>query len=106
MNKLRRTLGVVWAVSLLMLALAAPAAMAQSGQDGYVPPGPEVIDDTNQSDSSDDSQELGSPSSTDPDDSGSGGELPFTGLDLGLVALAGGSLLVLGFGMRRLTRAA
>ena len=95
MNKLRRTLGVVWAVSLLMLALAAPAAMAQSGQDGYVPPGPEVIDDTNQSDSS----------STDPDDSGSGGELPFTGLDLGLVALAGGSLLVLGFGMRRLTRA-
>lgn len=34
-----------------------------------------------------------------------GGSLPFTGLDLALIALAGGALVVVGVGMRRLTRA-
>lgn len=33
----------------------------------------------------------------------SGGSLPFTGADLGVVAAAGGLLLGLGFGLRRLT---
>ena len=32
-----------------------------------------------------------------------GGSLPFTGSDLGVVAAAGGLLLGLGFGLRRLT---
>lgn len=36
--------------------------------------------------------------------SSSGGALPFTGIDLALLAAMGGGLLVLGFGMRRLTR--
>jgi hypothetical protein len=35
----------------------------------------------------------------------SGGSLPFTGLDLALLALAGGALVVVGLGMRSLTRA-
>jgi hypothetical protein len=34
-----------------------------------------------------------------------GGRLPFTGLDLALLAVAGGALALLGVGMRRLTRA-
>ena len=34
-----------------------------------------------------------------------GGSLPFTGLDIALLALAGGALVVVGLGMRRLTRA-
>jgi hypothetical protein len=34
----------------------------------------------------------------------SGGQLPFTGLDLGLVALAGALLIVAGFGLQRATR--
>jgi hypothetical protein len=34
-----------------------------------------------------------------------GGSLPFTGLDLALLAMAGGVLVVVGVGMRRLTRA-
>jgi hypothetical protein len=33
-----------------------------------------------------------------------GGSLPFTGLDLGLMVGAGGMLLALGLGMRRLSR--
>jgi hypothetical protein len=34
-----------------------------------------------------------------------GGSLPFTGLDLALLALAGGALVVVGLGMRSLTKA-
>ncbi len=34
----------------------------------------------------------------------SGGSLPFTGLDVVLLVVAGGALLGLGLGMRRLTR--
>jgi len=34
----------------------------------------------------------------------SGGSLPFTGTDVALLVAAGGGLLVLGFGVRRLTR--
>jgi hypothetical protein len=36
---------------------------------------------------------------------GSSGSLPFTGLDLALIGAAGGLLVALGVGMRRLTRA-
>jgi hypothetical protein len=36
---------------------------------------------------------------------GSSSSLPFTGLDLALLVGAGGMLLAVGFGMRRLTRA-
>lgn len=34
-----------------------------------------------------------------------GGSLPFTGLDLALLALAGGALVIVGLGMRTLTKA-
>jgi hypothetical protein len=36
--------------------------------------------------------------------SGGSGQLPFTGLDLGVVALAGVLLIVAGFGLQRATR--
>jgi len=32
-----------------------------------------------------------------------GGSLPFTGADLGVLALAGGMLVLMGFGLRRMT---
>lgn len=40
----------------------------------------------------------------DPAEEGTGGSLPFTGTDVALLLAAGGGLLVLGFGVRRLTR--
>ena len=40
----------------------------------------------------------------DPAEEGTGGSLPFTGTDVALLLAAGGGLLVLGFGARRLTR--
>ena len=83
-----KTLPLLLVLSL-SLALAAPAAFAQSGQGGYIEEGPSIVDRTG-----------GDP----PGDDGSG-ELPFTGLDLGLLGVAGASLLLVGFGMRRMTRA-
>jgi hypothetical protein len=42
-------------------------------------------------------------SSTSPVKAQSGGNLPFTGADLGVLAAAGGLLMGFGFGLRRLT---
>ena len=75
------------------LALMVPsAALAQSTDDGYGGAGGIA----GQIDSG---GEEGAPVTT-ADESGS---LPFTGADLGVLAAAGGMLVLLGFGLRRLT---
>lgn len=104
----------------LILAMTAPAAFAQSGGDGYRTEGPSILDQSQGApdDSSADqpSNDQGAPASkSDSGNSGdsgdvksagsSGDSLPFTGLDLALVAAAGASLVLMGVGMRRLTRA-
>jgi hypothetical protein len=102
-----KTTIAVLATLLLTLALA-PASFAQSGRDGYSELGPSVIDQTDSG--TDPSANAGDPSSGDDTNPSadiadtSGGELPFTGLDLGLIVAAGASLMLLGVGMRRLTR--
>jgi hypothetical protein len=88
-----RNLVVFGALMVLMLAMAAPAANAQSSRDGYVEPGPATLN------------QVGGGGSQPQPQASSGGELPFTGLDVGLIAIAGVSLLLMGFAMRRLTRA-
>ncbi len=92
----------------LVLALMAPSAMAQSSQDGYIEEGPSVLDRT-EGDGGDTPADAPADTPADTSDAGepapSSEELPFTGLDLGLVAVAGASLMLLGVGMRRLTRA-
>lgn len=68
--------------------LALPAgAVAQSSEGGYNQPGGVVQDQIQPQPAPD-----------------QGGELPFTGLDLVLVATVGGVLVLLGFGIRRLAR--
>lgn len=93
-----------------VLALALPAsAFAQSSVDGY--------NDSNRvagleqgsggggggggNGSAPATASKSSPSSTQGSDDG--GKLPFTGADLGIIAGAGGLLLLLGFGLRRVT---
>lgn len=102
MNSLK-TFPLLLAV-LAAMALCAPAAFAQSSLDGYIEGGPSVIDETssgtNPGDGNGNGNATGTSSGTDPSAS-----LPFTGLDLGLIGIAGASLLVLGVGMRRMTRA-
>ena len=95
--KTKTTIAVLAAL-LLTLALAS-VAFAQSSQDGYIQEGPSVVDQTS---GNGDNPPVDNGNG---DDNASGGELPFTGLDLGLVAVAGASLMLLGVGMRRLTRA-
>jgi len=94
------------AFASISAVLAVPsAAFAQSSNDGYGGPG-NVVAGIEQSSGP------GNGSGTAPDtaaqtqptvQSQSSGNLPFTGSDLGVLAIAGGVLLALGFGLRRLT---
>jgi len=105
---MKNSLKAIPILLILLLALAAPAAFAQSGEGGYIQEGPSVIDRTGDGGGPDGG--TGSPEGNpagNPDgaDAGTSTELPFTGLDLGLLGVAGASLLLMGAGMRRMTRA-
>jgi hypothetical protein len=90
-------------VASIALAISAPAAFAQSAvQNGYSQPGGVIQSQVSN----------GNPSST-PEASTStpaaktqtsSSQLPFTGLDLGLVLAAGAMLLAAGLGIRRVSR--
>jgi hypothetical protein len=86
------------AIAVMVAALAPSAAFAQSGVDGYSGDNNVVaaLEDT-----SGNSGGGGNSSAATVEDTGS--SLPFTGADLGVLAGAGGLLLALGFGLRRLT---
>ncbi len=79
----------VSAALLCVLFLALPgAALAQSGTAGYEEQGSAV---------------QGVVNADDTGGGGSGGSLPFTGAELGVLAGAGGILVLLGFSLRRMT---
>jgi hypothetical protein len=92
-------------ISAAMLFGASPAFGVTSAQSGYSKPG--GIVETQIQNSGGGGDNPGSVVST-PERAtqakSNGGSLPFTGLDLVLVVAAGGLLLGLGLGMRRLTR--
>ena len=81
------------AVGIVGTMLAVPAqAMAQSPtKDGYSDSSVAVVN----------SDERGGSGHS---SSWSGDSLPFSGLDVALIVAMGGGLVLLGFGMRRLTR--
>jgi hypothetical protein len=91
-----KTIISVVAALAVVLAFAA-TSYAQSSVDGYNDSAGQIQQDVDQGGTGGSS---GSPVSAD-----SGGSLPFTGLDVALLAAAGGLLVAAGFGMRRLTRA-
>jgi hypothetical protein len=92
--------------------LALPAsAMAQSATEGYRPPGAAVQEQIQAAPAQAQEQVPSRPTPTPTPaqvtaaaPSRGAAELPFTGLDLALVVGAGGVLLLLGVGIRRLTR--
>ena len=84
-----KTIVSIIAALALMLALAA-TSYAEPAIDGY----------SDQAGAVQNNVDSGTVSGVDY-----GGSLPFTGLDLALLAGAGGLLGAAGFGMRRLTRA-
>ena len=91
MMRLRNiTIGLALCVALFV---AAPAFGQSSAENGYSQPAGSVQQQVGPSGSEDRSAK-----------SSEGGQLPFTGLDIALVAAAGGVLLAIGFGIRRLSR--
>jgi hypothetical protein len=89
--------------------MALPAgALAQSADTGYNVPGGVVQDQIQtqpaQAEDETDSTPPAVTAAAPPAQSDTG-DLPFTGFDLALVVGAGGVLLLLGFGIRRFTRA-
>jgi hypothetical protein len=91
-----KTIISIFAATVLALALATSAFAQSSSQDGYV-------DNKGQIQAQVDNGGPGGTSNT-PVATDRGGTLPFTGLDLAMLAVAGGVLVAAGFGMRRLTR--
>lgn len=102
----------LFAAVIVGALLALPAsAIAQdrsgSAQGNYIVPGGVVQDEIQTQPRNAESDDSTPPAATAaaPAQSNDGGELPFTGFDLALVLAAGGFLLLLGFGIRRFTRA-
>jgi hypothetical protein len=96
-SSIRRHPAVWLAAGLLVLALAAPSmATAQSPSDAQYQPSNHQI-----------SAAGGSPGNGSGPSAPSGrntiGSLPFTGLDIGVLALAAAALLGAGFALRRLS---
>jgi hypothetical protein len=93
----------------IMLAVGAPAAFAQQGSadDGYGEPAGLVQTQVTGGGDEQPATETSAPAKDSPATAtvtDNGGKLPFTGLDIAMMVGAGGLLLLLGFGMRRLTK--
>lgn len=95
-------------VAALALFAAVPAyAQNDPSVDGYGGPGGQIEDQVggDRDVAGDQGRGEAVPVSDVTAGDDDGGALPFTGLDLALLAMAGALLLGLGLGMRRLTRA-
>jgi hypothetical protein len=90
----------VGAVLCIALFVAAAPAYAQSAGSGYAEPAGSI---QQQLDSGSNDAHKVEASRVSTDDNG-GGTLPFTGLDIALVVAAGGVLLAMGLGIRRISR--
>ncbi len=84
-------------VLMLALVFAVPALAQDATQDGYSSDGPQAIEQTGGNGTS-----AGGSSGSGSSANGAA-ELPFTGVDLMLIAGLGVGLLGVGLGMRRLT---
>ena len=104
MTKTILSLAVVLALALPSAALAqSPGAQGYRGNDGITQG---IVESDGGGNGGNGAQGAGTSPSSDQRSTGSGsdgGSLPFTGADLGVLALAGGLLLLMGFGLRRMT---
>ncbi|HEX2127295.1 MAG TPA: hypothetical protein VHF45_12140, partial [Thermoleophilaceae bacterium] len=94
---------IVGAIVCASMLISAPA-FAQTASQGYSKPSGSIQERISTENTPNDPHDPPSVSVREAEESSSSGELPFTGRDLGLVVAAGGVLLAMGFGMRRLSR--
>jgi hypothetical protein len=92
----------VGAMLCIALFVAAGPAYAQSGQSAYAEPAGSVQQQIDNG--SNDAHKVSASKVSTSESSDNGSSLPFTGLDLALVVAAGGVLLAMGLGIRRLSR--
>ena len=93
MHKIKKTFAMAGVIALL----APAAAVAQASNEAYGGDGDVVAGLESGSGNDGGNNNATSPTATEGDN------LPFTGSDLGVLAAAGGALLGLGFGLRRMT---
>ena len=91
------TVGAMLCIALFVVA--GPAYAQSAAQNGYSEPAGSVQQQLGSG--SDDGRKVAASTVTKDD---SNGQLPFTGLDIALVVAAGGVLLAMGLGIRRLSR--
>ena len=94
------TVGAVLAAALAIAA--APAYAQSSAENGYSEPAGSVQQQLDPR--GDDDHAVASSNVSKDSDNSSGSKLPFTGLDIAFVVAAGGVLLAMGLGIRRLSR--
>ncbi len=94
---------IVGAIVCASMLICAPA-FAQTASQGYSKPSGSIQERISTERTPRDPHDPPSVSVREAEESTASGELPFTGRDLGLVVAAGGVLLAMGFGMRRLSR--
>ena len=92
---------IVGAIVCASMLISAPA-FAQTASEGYSKPSGSIQERI--STDRDPRDPHDPPSVAVREEASSSGELPFTGRDLGLVVAAGGVLLAMGVGMRRISR--
>jgi hypothetical protein len=91
---------IVGAILSASLLVAAPAYAQNASQSGYSSPKGSIQEQiTTQNDPPRKTTVVAQTESPD-----TGSDLPFTGLDVMLIVAAGGVLLAMGFGIRRLSR--
>jgi hypothetical protein len=93
-----KRLALLMAVVAVVLALAAPAYAQSATSDAYAGKGGGIVGTVNSGNG---------PSAPAPQQvqaANSSGSLPFTGLDVGLLALGGIALVGVGIGLRRFAR--
>lgn len=90
-------------MAALALVVAAPVASAQTSQGGYAPPSSNVQAEIQDSPTAPQVSSTPPRAATNVQRSQASGSLPFTGLDLGFIGLAGVGLLAIGFSLRRIT---
>jgi hypothetical protein len=95
-----KRLALYMAVVAVALAAAVPAYAQTAGTDGYAGHSGNLVGTVNSGGNG------GNGNAAAPAQvrASSGGSLPFTGLDIGLLALGGGALVGVGIGLRRLAR--
>jgi hypothetical protein len=94
---------IVGAIVCASMLISAPA-FAQTASEGYSKPSGSIQERISTERTPRDPHDPPSVAVREANESSASGELPFTGRDLGLVVAAGGVLLAMGFGMRRLSR--